>query len=526
MGRSASSTPAPQDESAYTAVLPTFVPSPIPNFFATRNHPVNKSGYRYIACGPSPSSLPQFPLYRTLASPPTETVRFSWEDRSPYVYISQDANAISTDKGFRTARANIPIREGSWYFEVTVDRGIGDVGQGGKTGPHGPHVRIGLGRREAPLNAPVGFDGHSYGLRDTSGEKVHLSVPKTYGDGFGTGDVIGVLLRIPARPEAGKILTVRDPGYDASSLNPAQVVRKRVAIRYKGQLYFEASEYAASKEMEDLAFKTADPIGFAKAALEAEQKLNAKPPPGKKKAPAPPAPPPARPLPTLPGSELRFHKNGADQGIAFADLYDWLPLQPHAKRANASNSKQSASAAASTARENHHDDGTLGYYPMVSVFGGAIASINAGPQFRYSPSLPEGSWRPLIERYPEYLEEQAFLDDIDDEIALERFQANAEQYLAAAPVSKAKGGKAGRQHQTKKKTGLSQQLELATPDSRSASTSPAPTLPSLARERLQTLDGSKPQVLLEMSAQPAARTELEHDATEMHAEGVVKMEVD
>jgi hypothetical protein len=43
---------------------------------------------------------------------------------------------------------------------------------------------------------------------------------------------------------------------------------------------------------------------------------------------------------------------------------------------------------------------------------------------------------------------------------------------------------------------------------------------------LQTLDGSKPQVLLEMSAQPAARTELEHDATEMHAEGVVKMEVD
>ena len=418
----------------------------------------------------------------------------------------------------------MPIREGNWYFEVAIEKGINEQAAGGKTGAYGPHVRVGIGRREAPMNAPVGFDGHSYGIRDTSGEKVHLSVPKTYGQGFGTDDVVGVFVQIP--PRSALLLTARDPEYNAKALNPAQIVRKRVAIRYKGQLYFEAAEYAASKEMEDLAFKTADPAGFAKAALEAQQKLNAKPPPGRKKAPAPPAPPPSRPLPKLAGSEIRFYKNGEDQGAAFTDLYDWLPLKQHAKRANAAGSKQSASAAAQTARENHHDDGTLGYYPMVSVFGGGVARINPGPDFRYPPSLPEGSWRPLSERFPEYFAEQAYLDDIDDEIALEKFEANAEQYVLAAPVSKAKGGKGGKSHQTKKKTGLSKQLELAMPDSHSSSASPAPTLPSLARESSLTHIEAKPSTAPEVKDCVANRTDLDGDLSEMHAEGVVKMEVD
>lgn len=439
------------------------------------------------------------------------------------MYISQDANAVTTDKGFRAARANVPIREGTWYFEVLIDKGIGEPAPGEKEGAYGSHVRVGIGRREARLNAPVGFDGYSYGIRDTSGEKVHLSVPKTYGSQFSTGDVVGVFLNIPPRPAAKRILTARDPAYNAKSVNPAQVVRKRVAIRYKGQLYFESSEYAASKEMEDLAAKTADPIGFAKAALEAQQKLTAKPPPGRKKAPAPPPPPPARPLPILPGSEVRFYKNGIDLGAAYQDLFDWLPLQQHAKRSVPAGGKQ---AAAQSARENHHDDGSLGYYPMVSVFGGGAASLNPGPEFRYPPDLTEGSWRPLIERYAEYWEEQALLDDIDDDLALANYAANADQYMLAMPVPTAKTTKGTKANQAKKKTGLSRQLELATPDSQSSSASPAPSLLGPPRERSSTLDGTKPQTALGGAGPLADSTLEESEMPEMHTEGIVKMEVD
>lgn len=419
------------------------------------------------------------------------------------------------------------MREGSWYFEVTIEKGVGEPAPGEKGGAYGPHVRLGIGRREASLNAPVGFDGYSYGIRDTSGEKVHLSVPKPYGSsGFGTGDVVGVFVHLPERTGDLRSVNPRDPMYNANSPNPAHIVRKRVAIRYKGQLYFESTEYAASKEMEDLAFKTADPVGFAKAALEAQQKLTAKPPPGRKKAPTAPPPPPPRPLPILPGSEVRFYRNGEDLGPAFTDLYDWLPLKQHAKRGTTPSSK---SAAAASARENRHDDGSIGYFPMVSVFGGGAASINPGPEFRYPPSLPEHAWRPLIDRYAEYWAEQAILDDIEDELALAKYEANADQYLMAVPAPNTGGGggktsKGGKQHQTKKKTGLSKQLELATPDSMSSSTSPGPIMPI---ERQTSTDEVKVQVSPAQTYGLPDQSLLGNNGMpEMHAEGLVKMEVD
>ncbi|GME92582.1 unnamed protein product [[Candida] boidinii] len=53
------------------------------------------------------------------------------------------------------------------------------------------HVRIGFARREASIEAPVGMDGYGYGLRDKTGQKVHLSRPSHFmKEGFGAGDVI------------------------------------------------------------------------------------------------------------------------------------------------------------------------------------------------------------------------------------------------------------------------------------------------------------------------------------------------
>ena len=53
----------------------------------------------------------------------------------------------------------------------------------------------------APLDAPVGFDAYSYGLRDQNFHKLHMSRPKEFVDvpdaSFVTGDVIGLLISLP-----------------------------------------------------------------------------------------------------------------------------------------------------------------------------------------------------------------------------------------------------------------------------------------------------------------------------------------
>ena len=88
-------------------------------------------------------------------------------------------------------------------MEIKVDSGGGerilDINKA-----EGSHVRLGWGRREAPLNGPVGLDAYSYGLRDKTGEKVTLSRPRAYGKPFCTGDVIGMYISIPSRRKPNK----------------------------------------------------------------------------------------------------------------------------------------------------------------------------------------------------------------------------------------------------------------------------------------------------------------------------------
>lgn len=77
-------------------------------------------------------------------------------------------------------RATHGVHRGSYYYEVEVlphtppkaDEGI----QGSSSGepPHqalpSPHIRIGWSTRQGELQAPVGFDQHSFGYRDECGE--------------------------------------------------------------------------------------------------------------------------------------------------------------------------------------------------------------------------------------------------------------------------------------------------------------------------------------------------------------------
>lgn len=284
--------------------------------------------------------------------------RINYEDMNAQVYVNASGTSITTPKGWRMARANIGVREGDWYYECKVVRGITKDGSG-----LGGHVRVGWARREAPLDAPVGFDGHSYGIRDASGQKVHMSRPRDFlNSDFVTGDVIGLRICIPSL-EIQRSLS-SDP-----VAKSADIIRDRIPIRYKNQLWYEQFEYQPTKDMEEL--------------------MN--PSPGTK---------PSAPPKTLPGSWIKVYKNGEYVGTAWEDLYAFLPP---------------ASRPSSTIGGRELDDGSLGYYPAVSVFRGGVVDTNYGPEWWCPPKdLAEEGCRPMCERYEEQIAEDVLFDLVDE----------------------------------------------------------------------------------------------------------------
>ena len=393
---------------------------------------VNRVGYRYIPAGINPAGFAS--PCRTIESNPTH-FRVSWEDRSPFLKVTKDGLGIAGSKGFRSARCNAPIREGNWYMEVKILRGGGDHA-GDETKREGSHVRLGWGRREASLNAPVGLDGYTYGYRDKTGDKVTLSRPRPYGKSFGSGDTIGMYISLPPRQQPTK----KDPN------DPAHLKRERIPIDLKGQEVFEILEYPQSKEMAALMDYGGKTTSSASVPSSAKKTANGKIP--ERSGPAPPGKPATanlRPLPTLSNSRIAFFVNGESQGVAFQDLYDYLPLRQSDTQRKAKEKKRTREGVKEH-RENPFDDGTLGYYPFISLFNEAIVRLNPGPEFEYPPPPDINSlldkqanppmeedekplefppmqeqdnkqWRPVCERYPEFMEEEWAMDALDEEQA-------------------------------------------------------------------------------------------------------------
>ncbi|PWN34855.1 uncharacterized protein FA14DRAFT_115435, partial [Meira miltonrushii] len=338
----------------------------------------NRNGWRYVAAGPASESLPQS-VYKTLETEP-HGIHWSWADRSAFTHLSQDACTASASNGFRCLRANVPVREGSWYVEVQILEPDGPP----SNAKDGNHIRLGWGRREAPLNAPVGSNGYSYGLRDTTGEKVYLARTYRYGTPFQPGDVVGMWISLPPSRQA-------DPN---DPLDSARIERKRIPIRYKGRLYFEQLELAVPKEMDRLMDRSrrgeklqaprllSDP----KAKEEGVKRKGGVPPPGSGPVKDPSAN--LRQLPTL-GAEslIGFFVNGEPQGVAFQNLLDYRPLRrQRADEEEKAITTSSTAASILKSRENHFDDGALGYFPIISLYGNARARIvSKRDEMRFPP---------------------------------------------------------------------------------------------------------------------------------------------
>ncbi|KIK06540.1 hypothetical protein K443DRAFT_674194 [Laccaria amethystina LaAM-08-1] len=399
---------------------PVFIPTAEGSeWYKTDAIGVNRIGFRYMPAGINPQGFAT--PCRTIESNPT-TFRVSWEDRSPYLKVTKDGLSIAGSKGFRSARCNAPIREGRWYMEVKVLHGGGEH-VADEARREGSHVRLGWGRREAPLNGPVGLDGYSYGYRDKTGDKVNLSRPRPYGRQFGSGDVIGMYISLPPRREANK----KDPH------DPAHIKRERIPIDLKGQEVFEILEYPQSKEMTALMDYSGKVTSSASVPSSSKKSANGKLP--ERSGPVTTGKAntvPLRPLPTLSNSRIAFFVNGECQGIAFQDLYDYRQLRQSNTQRKAKEKKRTREGVKEH-RENPFDDGTLGYHPFISLFNDASVRLNPGPTFDFPPppdieALLDGNaeagvdtkpstWRPMCDRYAEFMAEQWALDAQEEEEA-------------------------------------------------------------------------------------------------------------
>lgn len=334
----------------------------------------------------------------------------SYEDAAGHVYFDKSARQVTTDKGFRMARANVAIREGRWYWECKITQGIRKAKSDDPKSEGGRHVRMGWARREASLDAPVGFDAYSYGIRDVAGEKVFMSRPKAFfppGETIQEGDVIGLEIQLPSETLHRKIMhntynpaiDLNEEGQHQPTAEAANIVRDRVPIRFKAHTYFEKIEYHSTKELEDL--MNPSPAASNTSSSEKPNPLHQMPA-----------------LRTLPKSTMKIYKNGVLMGTPFEDLLGFLPpaskpLMPQVG-----------------AREGF-DDGMLGYYPALSVFRGGAAEANFGPDFWYPPpdyvhpNDREGTelqtdasfldkLRPVSDRYRDQIAEDVVFDIVDE----------------------------------------------------------------------------------------------------------------
>lgn len=279
-----------------------------------------------------------------------------------------------------------------------------------------------------------------------------MACPESYGDSFQSGDVIGVYLSLPKQKKRRRVVH----NNAANDENPMIVKRDRIPIRYKDHLFFESTDYLPQKEYEALMDLQSSQTPNAR--LQAQNGTAATV--GKDSSPlgdvnknGPESSSfPADKLPRLKGSSLIFYKNGVCQGVAFRDLYNYLPLPEQSLNSKKSKAKS---------QNARHDDGSLGYYAAVSMYGGGKITLNLGPEFKYPPpanieasfhqdtdqikddkqlqlstAKQYQTWRPYSERWSEYLVEEAAQDLIDEiEADLKAGQDDASKAAAEAAIA-------------------------------------------------------------------------------------------
>ncbi|KAJ1970415.1 transcription factor, contains a PHD finger motif [Dimargaris xerosporica] len=142
---------------------------------------------------------------------PSGAVLLSTEttNTAPQVRVSNNGHAVTNEKGYRMCKATHGVTVAAWYYEATIT-----------PGPDRGSARIGWSQISGDLQGPCGLDHYSYSLRNQPATRFHASHGHSYGESIGEGDVLGVLLCIPALTseqqtdlERRRFILVRDKRY-------------------------------------------------------------------------------------------------------------------------------------------------------------------------------------------------------------------------------------------------------------------------------------------------------------------------
>lgn len=412
------------------------------NFNKPHDIPLNKRHFIYSPCAPI-TAFKELGYCNT--EYPFENPGFNTMDRSDGLSLIENSNdtvGVIPSMGWKTGRCDVCIKEGVSYWEIEVIKGgtvslpseEDDILKRREKIDTSPHLRFGISRRETSLEAPVGFDSYGYGIRDQSLESVHEGkLRKILQDGkiLKPGDRLGFILELPKidkQIEQAKEYTARRldglnqsiytlqgtyntdfSNEDTSNhsggplkkkskhsktsnkefekalledIDYTNIFRDQIAIRYKGQLFFEGTDY----------IKTTKPEYYSSDRRERQDYYS------------------------LEGSSLKVYLNGEYLGKSFENIDPFLPpfseLQYNEKfyygywkngelnqveanfrsnsfnqneteenkpqetlvgrhGSNVSNGKQKRLLL----RNKYVNNNKLGYYPTVSCFNGGEAKI-------------------------------------------------------------------------------------------------------------------------------------------------------
>lgn len=383
-------------------------------FVRPEDIPSNKRHFVYRPCAANPLFTE---LGYCCTEYPFDHPGIHFMDRSDGTSIIQNNNdtvSVKESLGWRTSRCDVCIKEGETYWEVEVIRGglpedfTDDIPLQRKKDFLNtiPHLRVGISKREASLDAPVGFDSYGYSIRDHSLESIHEGtilqvLPEL---SLKPGDRLGFLLKLPSaqnqvqqaqeytrrRLEAltqhnDKSLPSNEPfNLDENGPNKrrmkkassnkefqkalledidhSNVIRDHIAIRYKNQLFFEATDYV----------KTTKPEYYSSDKRERQEYY------------------------LLENSCLSVYLNGELLGNAFENLKPFLPpfseLQYREKfyfdywkngsafekmenEKISGNSQSKEYKKGLLLRNKYVNNNKLGYYPTISCFNGGTAKI-------------------------------------------------------------------------------------------------------------------------------------------------------
>ncbi|SCU88172.1 LADA_0E08614g1_1 [Lachancea dasiensis] len=406
--------------------------------------PLNRRCFVYTPCAANE-------LFKTLkyatSEYPFEKAGFNYMDRADDLAVAENRNdmvGVQEPLGWRTARCDACIKEGTayWELEVLKDGGL-EIPPGGSVKSlkdklnSVPHVRFGVSRREASLECPVGFDIYGYGVRNFSMESIHdgkLAQVLPTGH-IKAGDRLSFVLHLPTVQEqisqaqsfTEAKLNALSSYAESTTEGPVKkrakklgrefqkdllrdqdytnVIRDQIAIRYKNQLFFEATDYV----------KTTKPEYYTSDKRERHEFYS------------------------LRDSYLKVYLNGKELGSAFENLKPFLPPFSELKyneklyfnhwRNEISTGVATENIGAghderqtsSILRNKYVNNGRLGYYPTVSCFnGGSAKIITSQDDLKYWDTIR--CQFPEIKTIDDILQEQIADDivwDIIDEVEAE-----------------------------------------------------------------------------------------------------------